>query len=128
MNTKLFFSKESDNWTTPLNIYEKYMGRRYFDPCPVNPDFDGLIIDWPELCFVNPPYSKIRLWLEKAISEVDKGNCEKAVFLVPARTDVRWFHDLVYNQYDIQFIKGRLKFSGSSDNAPFPSMFIWVKR
>ena len=66
-------------------------------------------------------------WLEKAINEIEKGNCKKAVFLIPARTDTKWFHDLIYNKYDIQFIKGRLKFGDSKNSAPFPSMFVWLK-
>lgn len=125
--SRVVFSRKSDNWATPQDIYDKYMSLGYFDPCPLEPDFDWLHIDWQENCFVNPPYSEIRKWLEKAISEIEKGNCRKALFLIPARTDVRWFHDLIYNQYNIQFIKGRLKFGGSNNSAPFPSMFVWVK-
>ena len=44
--------------------------------------------------------------------------------LIPARTDTRWFHNFIYNRAEIRFIKGRLRFSGSSVNAPFPSMIV----
>jgi len=128
MNTKVMFSKKSDLWTTPKDIYEGFIDKGYFDPCPVNPQFDGLKITWEKLCYVNPPYSQIRVWLEKAISEVEKGNCRKAVFLVPARVDTKWFHELVYNKFNIQFIKGRLKFGEGTNSAPFPSMWIWIKK
>lgn len=45
--------------------------------------------------------------------------------LIPARTDTRYFHDFIYNKAkDIRFVKGRLKFGGAKDNAPFPSMVV----
>jgi hypothetical protein len=48
-----------------------------------------------------------------------------AVFLIPARTDTRWFHDIVLpNAKEIRFIRGRLHFGGSKNAAPFPSMIV----
>lgn len=88
----------------------------------------GLSVDWFGKAFVNPPYSQVRKWLEKAIFEVDAGRCELAVFLVFARTDTRWFHDLIYHKFDILFLKGRLKFGDSKQGAPAPSMLIWIKK
>jgi site-specific DNA-methyltransferase (adenine-specific) len=44
--------------------------------------------------------------------------------LLPARTDTRWFHDYIYGKSEIRFIKGRLKFGGSKNSAPFPSMVV----
>ena len=70
--------------------------------------------------FCNPPYGPgIRPFLERA--------CEAqiAVFLIPARTDTRWFHEIVLpSAKEIRFIKGRLKFGDSENSAPFPSMIV----
>lgn len=46
--------------------------------------------------------------------------------LIPARTDTKWFHDYIYNKSNVQirFLKGRLKFSGANNSAPFPSMIV----
>jgi site-specific DNA-methyltransferase (adenine-specific) len=44
--------------------------------------------------------------------------------LLPARTDTKWFHDYCKQAKEIRFIKGRLKFSGSQNAAPFPSMIV----
>lgn len=44
------------------------------------------------------------------------------VMLLPARTDTQWFHDYIRGKAEVRFIKGRLKFGGSSNSAPFPSM------
>lgn len=58
-------------------------------------------------------------WLERGLE------AEIAVFLIPARTDTKWFHDLVLpNAREIRFLKGRLKFGGATFNAPFPSMIV----
>ena len=46
MNLKGWYSKESDNWATPLTLYNKMMEKGYYDPCPLNPDKDGLEIEW----------------------------------------------------------------------------------
>jgi len=129
MNTDVMFSKKSDNWATPLFMYSAYMDRGFFDPCPLNPKKDGLNIDWKKNTFVNPPYSDIKSWLIKAWLEFDLGHCDHIIFLVPSRTDTKWFHDLVYKKpnVDIEFLKGRLKFGDSKNSAPFPSMIINIK-
>lgn len=50
---------------------------------------------------------------------------ELAVFLVPARTDTKWFHELVLPQAkEIRFIKGRFRFGDAKHPAPFPSMVV----
>jgi len=45
------------------------------------------------------------------------------VCLVPARTDTAWWFDYCAKG-EIRFIKGRLKFGGSKNVAPFPSAII----
>ena len=46
--------------------------------------------------------------------------------LLPARTDTRWFHRHIYEnpRAEIRFVKGRLKFGGAANSAPFPSMIV----
>lgn len=44
--------------------------------------------------------------------------------LLFSRTDTRWFHKYIYHHAEIRFIKGRLKFSGAKNSAPFPSMIV----
>jgi hypothetical protein len=103
-----------------------------FDPCPLkdNPDFDGLLIDWGKRCYINPPYGKaIRGWLEKALLEIQKGNTELAVFLLPSYTDVKWFHEvLLPKAYEIRFLKGRLKFGEHSNTAPFANLIAVFRK
>jgi len=123
-NLKVMFSKETDHWETPKHIYVKYMSGGYVDPCPLHSEVDNLKTNWRGKVFINPPYSDIKSWVEKAIEELD--NVEEIVFLVPARTDTRWFHRLLEKSPDIEFIKGRLRFS-EKGSAPFPSMLITLR-
>ena len=117
----ILFSRKSDNWATPKVIYNMFMEQNYFDPCPLNSNFNGLEIEWKEKNFVNPPYSKIKQFVEKSIIEHKKG--KKVVLLIPARTDTRYFRRLVDYGCNILFITGRLHFN-ESNSAPFPSCYI----
>ena len=62
--------KESDFWCTPLDLYPVDC----FDPCPKNPSFDGLSVDWFGNVFCNPPYSQIDLWVDKALQQVSNAD------------------------------------------------------
>lgn len=125
------FSKKSDDWFTPRDFYNK-LDEEFnfnFDPCPLKSvDMTTLLKDWHGRVFVNPPYSNIGNFLNKARLELKKGNIELAVFLIPSRTDTKWFHKHVWNVAEIRFIKGRLKFGGSKNSAPFPSMLAIYRR
>lgn len=44
--------------------------------------------------------------------------------LIPARTDMIYFHEYIYHKAEIRFIKGRLKFGNAKNSAPFPSMVV----
>jgi hypothetical protein len=49
------------------------------------------------------------------------------VFLIPARTDTKYFHEYLYPYAKLRFIKGRLKFGNGKGSAPFPSMIAILK-
>lgn len=93
----------------------------YFDPCPYKSNFNGLEIEWKDKNFVNPPYSKIKEFVDKAIEEHKKGKV--VVLLIPARTDTKYFRKLSNYGMDICFVTGRLHFN-DSNSAPFPSCYI----
>ena len=101
---------------------------QFFDPCPINPQYDGLNIDWDltKINYVNPPYARgqIKLWVEKCHIEFNKG--AKIVLLIPAYTDTKYFHEFIYqkNDVNIRFIKGRIKFKGYNTQCSFPSMLV----
>jgi phage N-6-adenine-methyltransferase len=104
---------KSDKWGTPKDVYDK-LNEEFkfdFDPCPVDwkdGDDDGLTIEWGESNFVNPPYSQLSKWIEKGYKEWKKG--KNVVMLINAITDTKAFHKYIYNNAEIRFIEGRLKF------------------
>jgi len=128
MNTNVMFSSLRLDWQTPTAVYNK-LNQEFnfdFDPCPCNPTFNGLDVDWGESNFVNPPYGReIGKWLKKGFKEWKKG--KTVVFLIPSRTDTKWWHEYVMKATEIRFIKGRLKFKGAINSAPFPSAIIIFK-
>jgi hypothetical protein len=63
----------------------------------------------------------IGLWMRKAFDSFKEG--ATVVCLVPARTDTNWWHDYAMKG-EIEFIKGRLKFGGHKNSAPFPSAVV----
>ena len=71
---------------------------------------------------MNPPYGReIPKWVEKAYESAKSGEAT-VVCLLPSRTDTKWWHDHVMKADTIRFIKGRLKFDGHKNSAPFPSV------
>jgi site-specific DNA-methyltransferase (adenine-specific) len=96
---------------------------------------DGLSRPWFGRVWCNPPYGRsIRAWIEKATREIHRGRSELVCMLLPARTDTRWFHDLVMlpvvlgGPSEVRFLRGRLRFVGASAGAPFASMVVIWRR
>ena len=132
MNTNLMFSSKTDLWETPQDLFNKYDAIYHFetDVCalPKNakckrfftPEMDGLKQEWTGVCWCNPPYGRqIGSWVEKAVKSF-----ATVVMLLPARTDTKWFHDWCLPYGKIEFLRGRLKFGGCENSAPFPSMVV----
>lgn len=138
MKTETLFSSASCEWETPQDLFDALNDEFHFtlDACatPQNAKCkryytkheDGLKQPWEGVVWCNPPYGRtIGEWVRKA-SEAAKAGAV-VVMLIHARTDTRWFHDYIYGKAEIRFLRGRLKFGGSKNNAPFPSMVVVFK-
>lgn len=131
------FSSATGEWETPSDFFDTLNKefRLNRDVCATkentkctfwwDKEQDGLSKDWTGIrAWMNPPYGReIGKWVAKAAT----GGAEIVVALLPARTDTRWFHDYIYNKAEVRFIKGRLKFGGHKNSAPFPSMLVIFK-
>jgi len=134
-------TSESPEWYTPECVLERvrYIAPIGLDPCSSGRDTvgarrvftaadDGLARHWlcndGEIIYVNPPYGlAIKPWVGKCAAV--GGSPHTVVALVPARTDTYWFQHL-WKSKAICFWRGRLKFSGHRNSAPFPSaVAIW---
>ena len=141
MNTDLMFSSKNSCWTTPQNFYDKLNKEFEFtlDPCADDYNHkcdkyfteadDGLSQSWAgNKVFCNPPYGKeIKKWVKKAWEEAKQENTI-IILLIPARTDTSYFHDYIYGEHEIRFIRGRLKFGEGKNSAPFPSMIVIMQK
>ena len=117
------YSSAADRWETPQWLFDLLDGEFHFetDVCATKdnakcvrfftPEVDGLAQEWQGCCWMNPPYGReVGRWVEKARRSALGG--ATVVCLLPARTDTRWWHDLVVTTAsEIRFIRGRLKFS-----------------
>jgi phage N-6-adenine-methyltransferase len=134
MSTKVHFMSERSDWETPQFLFDGLNAEFGFelDVCaaPHNAKckqyytatVDGLAQNWTGVCWMNPPYGReIEKWIRKAFESAENGAL--VVCLVPARTDTRWWHRYVLRG-EIRFLKGRLKFGGSKNSAPFPSAIV----
>ncbi len=143
MNSSLLSSKKMD-WRTPLPFFNE-LNREFdftLDPCADDDNFkcdnyftvldDGLLQDWKgHNVFVNPPYGReIGKWVQKCYEESLKDDT-LVVMLIPSRTDTSYFHDFIYGNAEIRFLRGRIKFWDDNDQpqdpAPFPSMIVIFK-
>ena len=137
LNTKVLYSSKEEKWATPQDFFDKLNDEFHFTldaaaspdnaKCPVyfTEEQDGLAQSWGgHTVWCNPPYCrKTGAWVKKAYEEHRCTGCT-IVMLLPSRTDVRWFHDYILGKAEIRFIKGRLKFGGSKNSAPFPSIVV----
>ena len=129
---RVLFSSSADQWETPEYVFEE-LDREFHFTLDVAADErnkkcekffskedDGLSQEWSGTVWCNPPYGRqIGKWVKKA----SEAKCT-VVMLIPARTDTKWFHDYILGKADIRFIRGRLKFGGAKNGAPFPSMVV----
>jgi len=127
------FLSLTNEWRTPPAVYAELDAEFGFDydPCPLsnlNDSLisDGLLADWGNVAFCNPPYSAIKDWVRKGWEQWKLG--KTVVFLIPSRTDTAWWHDYCMEATEIRFIRGRLKFGDAKNAAPFPSCVVVFKR
>lgn len=127
----------TDDWSTPQDTFDELNKEFNFtlDVCATqdntkcdkfySPEQDGLSQEWRGVCWMNPPYGRqIKFWMAKAYTSSLEG--ATVVCLVPARTDTAWWHDYA-TKGEIRFLRGRLKFGGSKNGAPFPSAVVVFK-
>jgi phage N-6-adenine-methyltransferase len=121
---KARYNGNGRHWATPPEVFEPLDREFHFtlDPC-ATPEtakcarfFDeaqnGLIQSWAnERVFLNPPYGReIYAWTKKAREE-SATNGALVVGLLPASTDLAWWHEDVYGHVaEVRYIRGRVRF------------------
>ena len=112
------------HWGTPPEVFDPLHAEFDFtlDPC-ATPETakcqkffteadNGLEQSWAgERVFMNPPYGKeIYAWTRKARAEQDRRAGTLIVGLLPASTDLAWWHDDVVGHAEVRYLRGRVRF------------------
>lgn len=135
---RALYSSATVEWSTPQDFYDR-LDAEFGFTLDVAADktnakcahyftehSDGLQQTWktPGAVWMNPPYGRtIGAWMRKALEESRRG--ATVVCLVPARTDTRWWHETVIaGGAEVRFVRGRLRFGGAKNSAPFPSAVV----
>ncbi len=137
--TKTMFSSASGEWSTPQDFFDALDDEFEFSldaaatrenaKCEIffTKEEDALSQYWKfgeGTVWLNPPYGRgIGAWFKKAYESSLEG--VTVVMLVPARTDTSYWHRYVIDtKAEVRFVKGRLKFGGHANSAPFPSAVV----
>ena len=130
-----------DLWQTPKEIFNKLNDEFEFTG-DVAASFDNalcsnfyvesknaLLQRWFSVNYLNPPYSDIKPWIDKAIEQHQLG--KTIVMLVPSDTSVKWFKLAYESCNEVRFISGRISFINSETELPVNGnnkgsvLFIW---
>lgn len=136
---KALLSSNTGEWETPQAFFDRLNWKYHFTldaaataenaKCQkfFTKEDDGISRNWGggEIVWCNPPYGReIGKWVKKGYEE---SKAAVVVMLLPARTDTAWYHDYC-TKGRITFVRGRLKFGGVKNSAPFPSMIVEFDR
>lgn len=109
-------------WLTPPELMRKLTKEFAFDfdacPHPRPKGFDGLLSEWGELTYINPPffYGTPTAWARKAIAEHRKGKTTVMVFPVD-----KWILRLIEAGAEIRNL-GDVRWLAIEDGKPCPSI------
>lgn len=120
-----YWNGAKDASTTPKWLYDDLNAEFHFDfdPCPLNPTFDGLSVPWKSSNYVNPPYSNKTPWIKRALIESYFGNT--SVLLLPVDTSAKWFQKWIHpHAAQIRFLNKRLIFPPNLSHAAYASMIV----
>ena len=137
---EVLFSTGNSEWETPDELFKRLDEIYHFDVdvCATaentkcehyfSPEEDGLKQRWTGTCWMNPPYGReITKWVRKAYYSA-KEDGATVVCLLPARVDTDWWHTYCLKAAEIYFLRGRLRFKGAKNSAPFPTAIVIFRR
>lgn len=152
---------DNDEWSTPQQLLlqkcRHFLFKPSFDyassyinhkfPNYFTIDDDSLSQQWLHNGFLNPPYTKVRQFMHKAITSWREHNIG-ILILVFAKTDTSWYHDLIeplrkQGKIIVEFHRGRISFDevdeisnvvwsnktkvwSNSNSAPYGNMWIFL--
>jgi len=134
----VFTSDETDEWSSPREIVEPLrdaIDGFDLDPCSgaesspfaeatFTESEDGLAQRWHGSVWVNPPYSNVAEWTDKAVEAVEDGDAECVYYLCKGDSSTDWWQRGAKAATTIVAIDHRLKFGDGENSAPFASHIL----
>jgi phage N-6-adenine-methyltransferase len=130
MTDNIHFSSQSNEWQTPIDLFQKLDQEFNFDFDTAASDTNHLCkkfftmensaldknwADYGKVFWCNCPYGReIGKFVKKSYEQSLLG--VTVVLLIPARVDTKWFYNYC-SKGEVRFLKGRIKFV----NPTFPS-------
>lgn len=110
------------HWETPPEVFDPLHAEFNFtlDPCATpatakcatfyTEEQNGLEQSWAgHRVFMNPPYGReVYVWTRKA--RLEQQNGALVVGLLPASTDLAWWHDDIDGHAEVRYLRGRVRF------------------
>ena len=144
MKHDVHFKSDRQDWGTPRSFIDWIQNHHKvtFDldaaasdhnhkaPNYITKEMDSLSMNWSGHVWLNPPFGRaLPDFMRKCAQQIANKNVDSIRVLIPARTDTKWFHEIVMPHADkIYLIKGRFNFrfdeAIEGANAPFPSMLV----
>jgi hypothetical protein len=122
MSVETLYQNGNDECATPSWIRDG-MFNGWFDPCPLSKGLverDGLTTEWiGDKIFINPPYSNMKPWIDRAIRENRNG--KTIALLVKNDSSTQWFFKLHEAGAHFLMFGERLHFNNGKA-APFASV------
>lgn len=125
--------RKTDHHATPARLinylkeFHKIDIGSMYDPCPLHSKKNTLDEGWGKVNYVNPPYSKIKKFVAKAVYEFVL-NHNETYFLFPlSKTDQDFFEILEYFKRTFIFIPFRIQFVGSEKPAFQTHVVVQIK-
>jgi len=150
------FSSNRADWETPEELWQALHGEFHFTLDAAASAMNARCSKWygpgsfredaltdepwiSTSIWCNPPYGRvINQFLEKGKEAILQGSAQTVVYLLPARTDTKWFHNLLAFKAEVRFIRGRVVFeidgepvrdtAGRPVGAPFPSLVAILRQ
>jgi hypothetical protein len=108
----------NDEWRTPSDLLSFFDG--WDDPCLPGRD-DGLVREWRDPTYCNPPYSNPKPWVKKAIEESRRG--VRVALLLKHDSSTEWWRMLHEVGAYFLAVVGRIHFNDAGP-ANFPNVLV----
>jgi phage N-6-adenine-methyltransferase len=134
-------SSKSDEYYTPSEYIDaayRVMGVIDLDPATsedaqeivgatwyYSKEEDGLSKDWYGRVWLNPPFSKTSVWVNKLEDQYKKGNVSEAILLCKAALGYKWFEGL-WRRYPVVCARERIQFIGGPGKAKQATAFVYM--